>query len=225
MIRLQENVPEIYTKASRDFQLFCRTYDLVDNAVRFNVKSTRTLLDPLSVSDRMLPLLATRVGFFPKTEYNTYALRLIISVFPYMMRWKGTKKAIEIALYTILKAEKHYGKVTISFDNNLDSTIVIYSDVAITNELLLRDVLSYILPIGYDLYIRYSRPYSPKTTQLIFDDSVRYIDDLLPENSSVIMGKDVIEELNSESDQIKHDSVGNYNTTKIIDADDNSSPL
>ena len=57
MFRLQENVPEVYVKHSRDFQTFCRIYDVINNSLRFNALSAENLLNPLKVNDKMLPLL------------------------------------------------------------------------------------------------------------------------------------------------------------------------
>lgn len=163
MFRLQNNVPEIYTKASRDFQLFCHIYDLMTDSVRFSVKSASALLDPYLTNERMLQLLATRVGFFPKQKYNSKVLRTIISMFPYMMKYKGSKKSIEIAVNAVLKAEQKITDVIVRIENN---EIVIYMDANIENELLLRDVLSYVIPIGYDLQLQYAKAFDEATTQL-----------------------------------------------------------
>lgn len=152
MFRLQENVPEVYVKQSRDFQLFCRIYDVIDNALRFNAKSTENLLSPLQTSDRMLQLLATRVGFFPQHEYDTEALRQVISAFPYIVKYKGSKQGIEMALNVILKLENNYKESFVIIDNN-EYVVKIYTKTKIQGEDLLRDVLSYILPIGYDIEV------------------------------------------------------------------------
>lgn len=152
MFRLQDNVPEVYVKQSRDFQLFCRIYDVVNNAIRFNAKSAENLLDPLKVSDRMLPLLATRVGFFPKHEYNTYALREVISAFPYIIKYKGSKLGIEMALNVILKIENNYQESLVQIDTG-NSRVNILTSTKLKGEDLLRDVLSYILPIGYEIVV------------------------------------------------------------------------
>lgn len=215
MIRLQENVPEIYTKASRDFQLFCRVYDVINNSTRFSVKSTRTLLDPMLTSDRMLPLLATRVGFFPKYEYNTNALRLVISVFPYMMRWKGSKKSIEIALYTVLKAEGHFGELDVTI-NSSTSTIRIFSDTKIDNEILLKDVLSYVLPIGYDVIIQYSKTDRSSTTQMVAEDTLD-TSILYDTTISRVLSASEISSINSDDSTslVYKDSIGNQSVSVV----------
>ena len=150
MLRLQQNVPEIYTSHSRDFQLFCRTYDLVNNAVRFSCESTTNLLDPSKASDNILTLLASRIGFFPERDYNTYVLRCILSAFPYFIKYKGSKHGIEMVVNTLLRAERSSEDSEVLVDSEL---VYIYTENPIRNEALLRDVLSYMLPIGYGLVI------------------------------------------------------------------------
>ena len=233
MFRLQENVPEIYTKSSRDFQLFCRTYDILTNALRFSIKSTDNLLNPLLVDEKMLPLLATRVGFFPKSDYNTHALRLIISSFPYMMKYKGSKKGIEIALYTILKAEENYDKSIINVINDYNENryeIQIYTEKAIVNENLLRDVLSYILPIGYPLTIGvYKAQESPETTQLGIKDYPLYKEDLAKDISYVVSVDSVGEGksidysssgISTNNDDVLKNAIGSFTVMEVLSADD-----
>lgn len=238
MFRLQENVPEIYTKSSRDFQLFCRIYDILNNAIRYSVKSTDYLLNPFLVNDTILPLLATRVGFFPKSEYNTHALRLIISVFPYMMKYKGSKNGIKIALNAILKAENNYGEsiIIVSKDDTEDTAsivgdekVMIYTEFPIKNELLLRDVLSYILPIGYELEIgRYTSYNGDITTQNSVQDYPLQIKTKLTEISKVVG----FNELNNgninftlnptimSNSDITKNTIGSYTVMEVVSADD-----
>lgn len=233
MFRLQENVPEIYTKSSRDFQLFCRTYDILINALRFSIKSTDNLLNPLLVDEKMLPLLATRVGFFPKSDYNAHALRLVISSFPYMMKYKGSKKGIEIALYTILKAEDNYQKSIVNVINDKDQNryeIQIYTEKAIINETLLRDVLSYIIPIGYPLIIgTYKSQESPETTQIGFMDYPLYKENSIKDTSYVISADKIGTGKNTDftdsgmthnNDEISKNAIGSFTVMEVVSADD-----
>ena len=106
MFRLQDNTPSVYVNQSRDFQLFCRLYDCINNGVKFDIDTMLNILDPMKINDRMLNLLCTKVGFFPKAQYNSNVLRHIIASFPYAIKHKGTLLGIEIAVGTILKAEK-----------------------------------------------------------------------------------------------------------------------
>ena len=107
MFRLQDNVPSVYIDQSRDFQLFCRVYDCINNAVKYDIDTIINILDPMTANDRILELLCTYVGFFPKMHYDSYLLRYIIASFSHAIKYKGTKHGINIAVSTILKAERN----------------------------------------------------------------------------------------------------------------------
>lgn len=157
MFRLQNNTPSVYVNQSRDFQLFCRLYDCINNGVRFDIRTMVNILDPFKANDRVLTLLCTKVGFFPKAQYDSNILRHIIASFPYAIRHKGTKLGIEIAVGTILKAEKDWSSSSLTFKDletlieidNDTHNISIYTTFAISNIQPLEDFLSYIIPVGY----------------------------------------------------------------------------
>ena len=147
MIRLTENVPQVYADQSRDFQLFLRVLDCVQNGVKFDIDSMVNILDPSKVSNRLLPLLAERVGFFPRRELNSNMLRYIISAFPYLIKYKGSKKGIEEAIAVVLKADNIYANWNVSIYNSqhsIEITIDKDYDYQALNELL-----EYIIPTGY----------------------------------------------------------------------------
>ena len=204
MFRLQENVPEVYVKQSRDFQLFCRIYDVINNALRFNAKSTENLLDPLHTSDRILPLLASRVGFFPKNEYSTEALRQVISAFPYIIKYKGSKIGIEMALNVILKLENNYDESFAIIDND-EYMVKIYTKTKIQGEALLRDVLSYILPVGYDLEVNTYTDKDLSPTQLKTSATIEYKGHPDNKNVSVVV-------TDADVDNV----IGSYTTTIVL---------
>ena len=207
MFRLQENVPEVYVKHSRDFQVFCRLYDIINNTIRFNAKSTTNLLDPLNVSDKMLPLLATKVGFFPKNKYNSEALREVISAFPYIIKYKGSKKGIEMALNAVLRLENNYKDSRVYVDSE-KSVVNIYTETKIQGEALLRDVLSYILPIGYDLTVStFKKSILDKSLAQVQLSETVIRDSYNSDELSVVSNTDVDKALKS---------VGSYTTTEVL---------
>ena len=220
MFRLQENVPEVYVKQSRDFQLISRIFDISNNALRFNVKSTSTILDPMLANERILPLLASRVGFFPKSDYNTHALRLVIDAFPYIVRYKGSKLGIEMAVNTILKAEENYSESKVLIDK-LNSKILIYCSQSIIDETLLRDVLSYIIPIGYEIEIGFYKTTGSINTTNTLPVFTALIGKNYPLNTSIVLAGDNINTLqNSSYSDLVRNSIGNMNTTNVLSAED-----
>lgn len=149
MFRLQDNVPQIYVEESRDFQLFCRLYDCINNGVKYDIDSMITLLDPMLCNDRVLDLLATKVGFFHNSYIESNILRYIISAFPYILKYKGSKKGIKEAVCTILRAEGQFEIPQIDINNNTYNIKIELSKTNIENKKALDEILRYILPIGY----------------------------------------------------------------------------
>lgn len=169
MIRLQDNVPEVYVNESRDFQLFCRLYDCINNGVKFDIDSMIYLFDPLKVNNRMLSLLATKAGFFPKKQLNDMMLRYIISAFPYLMKYKGCKKGIEGAIATVLKADNIYASYSVLIINTDDKGNPIYEIQILVDQeydkAALKELLDYICPIGYIVSV-HTASSVVKTTEL-----------------------------------------------------------
>ena len=163
MIKLQENVPQYYVEQSRDFQLFLRVLDCIQNGVKFDIDSMIYLLDPTKVNNRMLSLFCERVGFYPKRELNSNMLRYIISAFPYLMKYKGSKKGIEEAIAVVLKADNVYANWKISVYNSTH-TIEIIIDKDYDYQAL-SELLEYIIPIGYTTRLALGNSLS-KTTEL-----------------------------------------------------------
>lgn len=178
MIRLQDLTPDVYYKQSRDFQLIGRLYDLVLNYTKTNT----TLVNNVTLSDntdtQLIDLLATTLGFKAIHTYNVKQLVSVCSCLSEILKNKGTKKAIELAVYAILNAEGIFlteqvdlnDLVQISYQTDDDNPrpirelkIVIPAQMQDTT--LLRDLLDYILPAGFSArFIRYTVRYMPGST-------------------------------------------------------------
>ena len=148
MFRLQNNTPPYYIDESRDFQLLCRLYDCVNAGVRFNINSMKSVLDATKASDALLDLICTKVGFFTNRHFNSEILRYILSAFPYIVKYKGSRRGIELAVWTILKLEGEESKPDIKIDND-SYTINIYTPSVLFNKDALDEILKYIIPVGY----------------------------------------------------------------------------
>ena len=163
MIRFEECVPRVYTSESRDFQLMCRLYDLIYSTSFSSQMIEGDILNPIFARDNILEYFAHKVGFFPKSEVNDVTLRYIISAFPEMIKYKGTKKAILMAINAVLKSEFNSFIVNTPiveiYKNNEYSGYVInlFLPSTIKNENILRELLEYIMPTGFDLSITYFR--------------------------------------------------------------------
>lgn len=158
MFRLQNNVPSTYIEQSRDFQLFCRLYDCINNGVQFDISTITDILDPIKVNDRVVKLLATRVGFITDIDIDNTVLRYILSAYPYIIKNKGTRKGIEAAVNAILHAEHSIKAATVEIinkpaegSNQAEYSVNIYMPIILSSKTkkALNELLKYILPVGY----------------------------------------------------------------------------
>lgn len=116
--------------------------------IRYHIDTMTNALTAEKANNRILPLLADRVGFRTNKHIDDNVLRYIISAFPYIIKNKGTKKGIEQAAATILKAENSIDPPTITIDND-HYIITITTPIKIFNKVALEELLKYIIPAGY----------------------------------------------------------------------------
>lgn len=171
VFRLQNNVPDIYINESRDFQMLCNLFDIMNNGIKFDIDSMPNILDSSVCSDAVLPLIQTKVGFFTKRDLTTRELRHVLSAFKRVVKDKGSqigvREAIEVYL-KLINSQNGY-KITITNTENFKKTLqsgespVEYSTCAnvylieiqlettLRNLSVLREMLRYILPTGYEV--------------------------------------------------------------------------
>ena len=144
MIKFADQVPSVYPSASRDFQFICWLMDIVLNSVKHNVDDLYAL--PNSTADpKLTELLATTLGFKIKRNYDQTQLRALVVALPRILKYKGTKTAVDMAGEALLAASGAIGSFSSTVENGelcvtLPKTLV---DLA-----LLTDLLPYILPAG-----------------------------------------------------------------------------
>ena len=95
MFRLQDNVPEIYVNESRDFQLICRMMDAIQGSTKYKIDSLIHTSNTKECNASLLQHLKYKLGFFDDVDLTDEQLRFVLMGFPYIMRYKGSKKAIE----------------------------------------------------------------------------------------------------------------------------------
>ena len=146
MFRVENNVPEVYVRESRDFQLFSRLYDLVFQSSRFSIDSLESVSDTMRCNDTLLPLIAKKVGFFTDLKLTSNADRQILSAFPYIINYKGSLKGIELVANVLERIMNT--KVTVDTDEEDHSRVTILFDKYTPNVSLLYALLDYIRPTG-----------------------------------------------------------------------------
>ena len=153
MIRLDELVPSVYVNESRDFQFISRLYTLLQNSVKGDIDTLKGIYSPFEINNRLLPLLANFMGFYPSIDIDDRSMRYILANFPLMIKNKGNKKGIKLAVETLLQIENiTNANISIEFhsEKNFACEISIYyaSSGKINNFVLLNELLSYVLPVG-----------------------------------------------------------------------------
>lgn len=225
MFRLQNNTPEVYINGSRDFQLFCRLYDTINNGVRFDANTIPNILDPLQINDRMLDLLCTKMGFFTRENIPENVLRVILDSFPYAVKYKGSIKGIKYAVCSILKLEGTFEEPEVIIDNKT-YTIQIYTSVKITNKKALIEYLKYIIPLGYTVtieqYTKYHTSKNEKPTEIRVQDKIKYMINPISSTSQIRGSDRILNSLDSENndfnfiENIENDYIGTYMVTSIV---------
>ena len=150
----------------------------------------------MTAKDRILDLMCTKVGFFPRVEIDAQVLKYIIAAFPYIIKNKGNITGIQYAVNAILKAEGSpdaTGIPRVVVNNKDDSgsmrayTIYIYTTVSIYNKQALEEVLRYVMPTGY-MYqlLAYIDAFDTDIEQFTQTDTVKLLKASTSYTSSVV---------------------------------------
>ena len=144
MIKFYDQVPQIYSNASRDFQYLGWLISIVLNAVKHNADDLYDLPNS-KVDPKLTELLALTLGFKVRRNYDKDQLNALVSVLPVLLKYKGTKYAIETAGETLLKASGAIGLFSCDITGNQVTATFPEELVDIT---LFNDLMPYILPAG-----------------------------------------------------------------------------
>ncbi len=150
MIKLQNLTPEVYYKQSRDFQFIGRLYDVVLNMAKTNSDLIYGIPSTDDAGSDLIDLLVLTLGFKNQHSYNIRQLSAICSIFPTILRKKGSQEAIELVCKALLNAEGINDTAIVEVENNV---VHIYITSSLTDLSLLRDILDYILPAGLSCQI------------------------------------------------------------------------
>ncbi len=156
LFKLEENVPDIYVEMSRDFQLLCRVYDIFVNSNIITQSKIRQQLNIEQIDDKLLKLLAGRLGFNSDNYMPTEVMRSILLQFPFMIKNKGTKVGIEQAIRSVIKQTSEVNDVQVSdivISTGEIKITVKSDDVSAVDTSYLSDVLKYVVPVGYHVNV------------------------------------------------------------------------
>lgn len=164
-VSIKKSVPEIYVKESRDFQLLCDLFDLVNSGVKFDIDTITHLSDTQLCRDSMLRFLQEKLGLSFRNSVTDETLRRILKCFPFIIRNKGTRRGIAEMVSLFLNIVYSDGSYEIVIENTNDNSnletmglgnyvIAIITSVedACLKELdILDDLLKYVIPTGYKI--------------------------------------------------------------------------
>jgi hypothetical protein len=145
MINFRDQVPSVYTSASRDFQYIGWLINIVLNSVKHNVDDLYTLPNT-NVDSKMSELLAMTLGFKVKRNYDQKQLAAVAAILPSILKYKGTMRAVEMAAEALITASGALGDAEYEVIN-AQLVVRIPKDITIDITLFL-DLLDYILPAG-----------------------------------------------------------------------------
>ena len=173
MFRLQNNVPEVYVEESRDFQLFCRLYDLIFGGVKHSIDSLEKSTSTKECDVTLLELLKTKLGLFTTTIVDNEDLRNVLQIFPTVSRHKGTKQAIDYILTFYSRMNTSVGTISYNVSKlTTDYTLELIFSSNVGDISLLLELLACILPTGYN--IEYTVGNNDVTTNLTTHDELVY---------------------------------------------------
>lgn len=144
MFRIENNVPDVYIEESRDFQLVSRLYDLALQSTRFSIDTMLDISDTLTCPAEVLPLLATKVGFFDNLELNDKTYRKLISAFPYIIRYKGSITAINLIVNLFMQL----ANTDVVMTQDEQNVLTIQFNTYASDTDLLQHLLEYVRPTG-----------------------------------------------------------------------------
>lgn len=234
MFRTQNNVPEVFPNKSRDFQLFCRLYDVAFSGVKQSINSMMEISNTNTCDSSLLELLSDKLGFFTSVNTDDQELRYILNAFPLIMRYKGSQRALTytVNLYTRLIAAMTTASEISVTSLNGTYTIEVSSSEKIYNSKLLAELLRYILPAGYS--VDYFETYSSDTvTSFVTKSELSYHitptldpnpDDTklqpAPFRTKIVIHSDILENKEEISTYIQDNEIPNIiNVASISDAD------
>jgi hypothetical protein len=103
----------------------------------------------MECNNTLLSLLANKLGLFTNLNLPDIELRYVLCAFPYLIRYKGSYTAIE---YTVRVFQRMSRLNNLGYTINIDDatkTISLTFSKDITNDSLLYELMSYIMPTGY----------------------------------------------------------------------------
>jgi hypothetical protein len=145
MIKIKDQIPSVYYDASRDFQILGHLYEVLLNYTKTNADMLYLLPNGIEADTRTTELLATTLGFKLRRNYDKEQLAALVSIFPQLLKIKGTQRAVELAGNALVKASGVPGVFSSKIENHV---LTINIPIELSDITLFIDLLPYIIPFG-----------------------------------------------------------------------------
>ena len=154
VVYFDEKVPEYYLNGSRDFQVLVRLLTLIVNSAKVEADSLLYLNDPILISNNLLQLFKTKVGFFTNRTFKDDEIRVVCDCFCKLVLDKGSRDGIVKAIELYMKAIGISSTFDILiYNKDADGNNLYTIDIGINylqkDYTLLQEILRYIIPTGY----------------------------------------------------------------------------
>ena len=183
IVRTKNYVPDVYVSESRDFQLFLRVLDFVQNSLKYDIDTMLCSLSTQDIPGQYLERLKSKLGFYTNHTYEDDSLRIALSVFPFIIRYKGSKEGIVRCVTAYLNHLGIRGNSKVDIYNEHSKypyTVRIGLPTNLKDTTLLMDLLSYILPAGYFVEITFYKDieFNPTVTSFVSNFNYGKVDEL-----------------------------------------------
>lgn len=147
--------------------------DAIQGSTKYKIDSLIHTSSTKECNASLLQHLKYKLGFFDDVDLTDEQLRFVLTGFPYIMRYKGSKKAIEDTMNLYFRLMNlPVEKKDIDIDNVNYHIKIGFSSTPKDTKIL--DVLfKYILPTGYTVGYNFEAYYN-KQTDIEFQDEITY---------------------------------------------------
>ena len=181
-MKIKNNVPDTYVKRSRDFQLMCDVFDVMNQGVKFDIDTLSSLSDTSRCRSSVLAYLQHKLGMHMDTHVSDDVLRTILKCFPYIVRKKGSREGITQAICLFLYVMHCNGDSDVevyNVEDHADATgnyiIEVSVEETLPNVDILKNILKYVIPFGYKVNYTFYASQKGLQSDIATGDSINII--------------------------------------------------
>ena len=158
MIDVINQTPKAYSEQSRDYQVLARLYSALFNLSKMYIDNMS--IWNTNIDNKLTTLRAKTLNFEVDHAWDLNDLEAVVTCFKYLMRNKGTIKALEYCVNILMKVENMEGEDIdeVVAINNYNVTIRVPENLFTLG--ILEDLIKYLLPGGLTFDIVRYKSYS-----------------------------------------------------------------